>query len=647
MIKLHGPEKSPEYEYGLELETSIIESWPSVPKSNGQKIDIIVNAQCHVGENREVDLFVLGKLNPAIPLIDPQKPDQKINILNFAFAIEVKNHTDDSVMFKGTEVYVLYNKKWKHVSSQSDNQIYSLRDYLQLKGIRPPFINNLIWLRNLPKSSLPKGPHNIFGADSKWHEIMSAFIIMRTNRISKLRDGQLALYDASKSVEKDFTKIIDVFTKEILPSKLDRPKLEEINKQILTDQLYSQRIGQQILIFRGRGGTGKTVRLLRIAKNLYDDFGARVLILTYNLALVSDIRRLLAIMRIGFDITDKSIHITNIHKFFRRAFKCFGILDVTETDYIAKYDDFKKQTLNQLKEFSRTELIVLADDKSYVFDWDYILVDEAQDWPTDEKEILYMLFDYRKFILADGEDQLVRGYHRVDWRKGVDSDKCQIVPLKKCLRLKRALCLFIRSFARHIGLGEYPLEPNVKIHGGRVIIVVGGFKGRDELLIDIMRENEKAGNEPIDMLFCVPPKLVDKNKQRCAVAEYLDKKGLNYWDGTAKDIRGETYPTDLDQIRIVQYESCRGLEGWTVVNFKFDELYEIKKWAWSKEGKGQKEMFITDEEAAHLFAARWCMIPLTRAMDTIVIQVDSLNTKIGNVLKACYEDCKDFVTIWD
>ncbi|HAZ27663.1 TPA: RNA helicase, partial [Candidatus Acetothermia bacterium] len=74
-------------------------------------------------------------------------------------------------------------------------------------------------------------------------------------------------------------------------------------------------LGSQLLLFRGRGGAGKTVNLLRVAHHLYQEKRARVLILTYNKALVADIARLFAIMGIRDGLETQRISIQQIQSY--------------------------------------------------------------------------------------------------------------------------------------------------------------------------------------------------------------------------------------------------------------------------------------------------------------------------------------------
>ncbi len=127
----------------------------------------------------------------------------------------------------------------------------------------------------------------------------------------------------------------------------------------------------------------------------------------------------------------------------------------------------------------------------------------------------------------------------------------------------------------------------------------------------------------------------------------LKKNGVDVWDATSK--HRNNLPKD-NQLRIVNYSTCRGLEGWIVFNFYFDEAYDyfIEKFKKDKErekkisakSKSQIELFdIEDqnfkniEEEAANHAAKMSLIALTRGVSEIVIHISNVNSKIGRILK--------------
>src|SRR5262249_9575723 len=136
-----------------------------------------------------------------------------------------------------------------------------------------------------------------------------------------------------------------------------------------------------------------------------------------------------------------------------------------------------------------------------------------------------------------------------------------------------------------------------------------------------LSSNKALGNAPIDMLICVPAEQVQTEQDgshTAQVATSLRSWGYEAWDGTSRGVRG-TYPVSLQQHRIVQYESCRGLEGWTVICLGLDELFDRKR---KEHVTTPRELPLSDAALTDALARRWVMIPLTRAIDSLVVQME-------------------------
>ncbi|MCI0562633.1 MAG: AAA family ATPase, partial [Nitrososphaera sp.] len=451
----------------------------------------------------------------------------------------------------------------------------------------------------------------------------------------------------SFSSRKYYSEVSSIFSRRIEASKIDRKRLEAITKRVLdrSKQQYAGKLGQQLLVYRGRGGTGKTVRLIQTAYQAYDESGMRVLLLTYNKALVSDLRRLLALLGIQDAIGEGSIAVKTIHSFMHEWLVSLGVIRQGQSDFIANYEKYKEEALVLLRggaldssDFARAKAT-----HSRSLSWDLVLIDESQDWPSDERDILYSLYGYKKIIIADGVDQFVRGVSRIDWREGLSSSDSQVVSLTKSLRLKSTLCEAVGHFAGLIEFDNWNLVPEPEAHGGKVIVVEGNVFSSE--FHRRLADSAKAdGNRPIDMLLCVPPTWVRKNGERreSVVAEKYREWGHKVWDGVDSEERSD-FPTSLDQFRIVQYESCRGLEGWVVVNFGFDEFFEYKN-SNAEFSDGQKQdMFFEEESASLEYAKKWLMIPLTRAIDTLVLHIKNPNSYAGRALSQLRDKYPDEV----
>jgi hypothetical protein len=407
-------------------------------------------------------------------------------------------------------------------------------------------------------------------------------------------------------------------------------------------------LGHKMAILRGRGGTGKTMRLLQVAKQLYDEQNARILILTYNKALVADIRRLLTFMGVDYDVAERSIQIQTVHSFFYMILQALGVIRLGEISFLDRYDQFKDEALEYFASGTLTtnDVETLLQSRNCDFSWDFILVDEGQDWPINEQELLLHLYPYNRFLIADGIDQLTRTPLPAKWGDRSRAASTLYFPLKTCLRMKAGLVRFVTSFAADLGLVQSNWLANTGIPGGRIIIIEGDYFSNRHFHDSLLTYNQNAGNQPVDTLFCLSPRLVPPSAEHEALLSSAGQKfkewGYQIWDGAIGDIR-DSYPTDTEQIRIVQYDSCRGLEGWVVVNLDFDGFYAHKLVKYQLLPPDRKRPLGNDAEEAHLYASRWSLIPLSRAMDTLVIQISKRPTPISKALRKAAETFPDIV----
>lgn len=634
MIRVHQIDESPESNAALTLEKIIIEHTPEIKNSLNQniKIDIIPSVQCYgvSGGTQDVDLvcFLLDSRNEQSLF----QSSIGTKIRSVCLTIEVKGHAAESIYFEGSKCFVKYQGKPHNVTDQSEKQKYSLKSYIEKnsRGKKSPWITNLIWLRNLPKSELPELASNIIGSDTTWQDILDKVAMLSGKEQSILGFNGTKVYNEA----------LEALTFKIQPSKIDRKRMEAITKKVISQEAqYFTKIGQQLLVFRGRGGTGKTMRLLNIAYEMYENYGYRVLLLTYNRALVADLKRLLALLRIKNSIANRSISVNSIYSFIGKWLLALEVFKRHPDDYLDAYALYKAMAIEYLEggAIHQKDINKAISEKSGELEWDLLLIDEAQDWPEDERDILYSIYGYKKIILADGVDQFVRSDKPIDWRVGEAGSNSQIVPLRKSLRLKQNICNVVQSFASKNEL-NWRLDPTPEAYGGEVIVYIGNSfsKKWNEAILEV---NSNAGNENIDVLYCVPPNWIETNskgERESRVASMLRDWGLECWDGVNEESRGD-YPTKLTQLRIVQYDSCRGLEGWTVIACGFDEFYEYKKRTFREESE-EKDLFYEEEEAAKEFAKRWLMIPLTRAIGTLVIHIKSEQSYIGKVFNELREE---------
>lgn len=299
--------------------------------------------------------------------------------------------------------------------------------------------------------------------------------------------------------------------------------------------------------------------------------------------------------------------------------------------------------------------------------WDFQFIDEAQDWNREEREIIYSLFGITNVIITDGlKQQLVKSTEYLDW--GIFKQKkinTHSVSLTKSLRQKENLSKFQNEFAKVTNV-EWNVNSSENLEKGRIIISTIGFtKEIYNSLNQVGVENNCDSHDSLMVL--IPPTLSKKTRQQNVFVDENDdikdeklvverefiykdqweaQWGVNLWDGVKVDkdhISKKSLPLPLnEQHRIFHYESSRGLESWTVVCLEMDDFYEKKNFFYET-NDGQQTIY-TKEEQAKIFAANWCLIAMSRAVDTIVITIKNKDSEFANILRQVAKNTGDCVT---
>ena len=626
MLKIYGQDKrSSEYGAAEKLAQLARRAHPDIDVEDDIELHIFPSVQCYQQPVQDIDLLVL--------FADRREVAKQSGVQSFAVTIEVKRHSSDRVRFEGAKCFVGYHDRESEASQQSERQKYSVINYI--KGNREngkaPLVHNLIWLLGVPKSEIPRVQSNIFGFNSRWSDFCA--------KLQRHNKGRLCTFDDANELR----EVCQVFAQQTAPSRIDAKKLKLITAKTLDAdrQQYAGKLGKQLLIFRGRAGTGKTVRLLQIAHQAYEEKALRVLVLTYNHALAMDIKRLL---RMKNTVGEGVLEIRTIMSFMHGWLVYLGAIEPNTENFYRRYEELTGDLLARLESGALPVQSVRKAKREHAenIEWDLILVDESHDSLPNERDLLYKLYGYEKLIVADGVDQFARSTVRIDWCKNAPHH--QIVSLRKGLRLKSSLSSVVKHFAQEIEFTDWDVELDDRVHGGKVIFVVGDALSK-EFHDELRERNQAGGNAPIDTLFCVPSGWVQKNDDGTRVskiAQQYDEWGLKFWDGVDEQTR-KNHEIHLDQCRIVNYQSCRGLEGWVVFNVALDEFFEAKHRNPKIAGQTQHDLLFSKRAAALEYAKQCIMIPLTRAVDTLVVHVADENSYVGKALTNLYKRYPDAI----
>lgn len=438
-------------------------------------------------------------------------------------------------------------------------------------------------------------------------------------------------------------------------------------------------------MLRGRGGTGKTFALVQVALHLARQ-GKRTAILTYNHGLIADINRALRFI----DEKEPSLHplpeLQTRYAFIQEVFvQSFGRM--AESVIKKHIGEIRQREIVRLHALSHPDAFLdevipgkctshgrswcsacldQDDQKTWrwrdicnqttdsISPWDYVLIDEGQDWTEEQRDFVYNLFGPNHVVVADGIDQFV-GQDRCNWDRG-DIPINRRHSLRSSRRTKGATCQTVAEIAFELGLSDWDLEPDPNAHGGRFTVVVEPDARRAvahglEILENDQREYVDL--RAVDNLICLPSAKMARGVNYSALFdEAIDARSRDSWRGFEEEDR-RIYPLRDGQIRAVQYNSCRGMEGWTTLCLGLDAFFEFQTEHPRIDVSGleasirEKDGFLFSKELMEaelarekrIFAINWLMIPLTRSIDHLVVHLADEQSELGQILSKVSERC--------
>lgn len=595
---------------------------------------IISNLSLPGGELiKDIDIVVLGFLRDYIiyPYHHPSNRDvNTLKVNSFCITIELKGHCLDDVDINQLGgVFVTYNGKKKHdVVDQSRKQRDALRNVLKRTVSIEPKVTNLIWLEIVEEALVnhDKSGWNILFKDFNAEKFFITAANYNSANIDKCHSNENVLYSFNgKYLNKELSRAFELFLQSTKPNdNLSREKFEFItNRNQPVDVINNG----QLNVLSGRAGTGKTIQLIKFAYNEVVENHKRCILLTYNHALVSDIRRIAYYCDFPSG-TEEAFCVRTIHSFF------IELLELNKLCTVFSDTSFETEYLSRLTELYQHKTIDTA------CAWDYVLIDEAQDCKNEEINLWKRLFSESQIVIADGVDQFIRGETAPSWNQVSSFGQITTHKLTVSKRQKNHIVSFVNAFAQYAGI-SWHVEENRDLAGGKVIITNQFDK---DLYDDLKEKLTKSGNIMYDMLFLVDS-IMGSDKYLPEVINKLQDFGIRIFNGAQYDNRTK-YSINPDECRLYNYNSCRGIEGWTVVCLNFDMLMKEKLKYAPYLSRFEFESDFSYQERLQREVYKWMLMPLTRAIDTLVISLYDTNSPIGQLMYKLHKERPDYV-IWD
>ena len=618
MVTLHV--LSPQNEVGVcnALVTDLRRAWPELAADANDRIDLLVGIRTPT----EVDLLIaidFEEPRPLPPPLDKHAPPTR-PISSGLIAIEIKQLDPGCFERIGDQLFAVYRgaREPRSVSDQARDGACGIKAFAAKSGYPNLYIHALAWLTNVDAAQLD-GVDPLIVGRGDWRGLFAAAC---TQHASVTRQDEVTR--AGARVVRDRLLLRRALT------PLDRNKAERIARTTLVRDLVTDLAtlaGTATIRLTGHGGSGKTTALVLLATRLATQHNARVFILTFHHALCGDIRHVLEGMPEAQGLIGDRIHVETATSFLLGLVEAAGGTVPHKDDATIDYDRVEATYREVADATGPSGEAVIAEDPLR-FDWDHVFIDEAQDWSDAERDLLISVYGPRRLVLADGLVQLMRRQTSCDWLRGVPKAERVVRALGDSLRMQCNVALFANAFAGAAGFANWSVDPHADLSGGIVLILEGELNDAPALVRAIQAVAATGNANPVDNLICVPHSEIVSEEgggRHARLAAELRAAGEIVWDASDPLTR-TTAPDGTDAWRIVQYDSCRGLEGWATLLVALDDLYANK----IKHPNAAATAPGIDPE---LVARRWLLIPLTRAVHLLVVHVRDPQSPVALMLR--------------
>ncbi len=285
------------------------------------------------------------------------------------------------------------------------------------------------------------------------------------------------------------------------------------------------------------------------------------------------------------------------------------------------------------------------------------VIDEGQDFHPLERDILFEIFHKKNMVVATGgKEQLIRHQLECDWTVDNQGKKHNIIMINKynkSYRLNKGIASLCNELAKKFEI-QLDLETDNQDLGN---IIISSNPQDIQAAFNTFRENgEKNELNPCESIHLmieaeskifnhqcyeqevvkisengVAIKNIVKSKSRPNLSMYLDTTGLNfYYTNMGDDVLNKKIISNSEYL-VSFYESCRGLESWSVMCLELDKFYERKKAEDTALNFLSDDLLLTDEERRQRYAMTWVLMALTRAMHGLFIYISDANSELGKL----------------
>ncbi|MGA9945892.1 MAG: AAA family ATPase [Candidatus Cybelea sp.] len=634
IVPLSPENELPIAEHLLEL---VLAEWPDLAQSpNTDRVRIFVG----VGLMFEVDLAVEISLVKPRPVAASRLRDggtaTEASLTCGILAIEVKQQSRECFEMDGPEIFPIYGRtrSKRSVGKQIEDGVLGVKSFLKRYTDEVPFIHGLGWLTDMPENELRAAPAYIVGGDATWSDMLQAAATRQ----------RILFADPPLAYKREIETFGSILANKRRVRPRDRAAVNRLTHAVTANGRFEEvknALGSRQVRLAGRAGSGKSTTLALLAEYVARVRQERLLVLTYNHALCHEIDRLVRSVVNDDALVDRHVRVATLVDFLAHACAELGA-DIPRTgghiDYARLDVAFRTFLDVESAEERRSEAAILKELEPDRYAFDYVCIDEAQDCLDSERDLLRILYAPERIVLADGIDQLVRRQTPCDWTTGVKREARLHVDLAQSLRMSRNVADFATAMASAMGLEGWRITPHPKLSGGRIVILPRRYDR--EFFEGFLTWLKEAQLHPKDLLVCVPPSeiVAEGRKRDSRIGQALRSWGYGVWNGCDEEVRRTEVPRN-DEIRVVQYASMRGLEGWSTVLVALDESYQNRV--------AHPNLHPDDRCTPDDVAKRWLLMALTRAAQTLAITISDSSSEVAGWLRRAASALPDGVVEWE
>ncbi|MCP1301485.1 DUF2075 domain-containing protein [Chryseobacterium sp. S0630] len=289
-----------------------------------------------------------------------------------------------------------------------------------------------------------------------------------------------------------------------------------------------------------------------------------------------------------------------------------------------------------------------------------IFIDEAHDCTKIERDILMTVFGYNNFTVSSGgKEQLIRTGEVLDWDVcvGKKHPTEKFSKNNRTYRMKSNIVHLVNFIAKRFNIA-INLIPDSEEDSGKLTLdlrpisddglkssvdehyfegFLTGYSAYENLLflLDSRSDHILSVENSEEKMFVTENDNISVKRSFRRSWKFTDLLSNNnnfiMWNGTVEGKNRLPIPQNNDA-RMIYYESCRGLEAYSVFCFALDQYFVHKYNDDDASMYLLNDLYYSDNDRRNAYAITAVIMAMTRAINSLYINIKDSESTLGKVL---------------